>query len=39
VVRDGRLRTFSNISDQRGPSVTNGKTNSGGETPWVERCR
>ncbi len=39
VVRDGRLRTFSNISDRRGPSVTDGKTANGGETPWVERCR
>lgn len=39
VVRDGRLRTFSNISERRGASVTDGKTASGGETPWVERCR
>lgn len=39
VVRDGRLRTFSNISDRRGASVTDGKNNNGGETPWVSRCR
>lgn len=39
VVRDQRLRTFSNISERRGASVTDGKTTSGGETPWVARCR
>ena len=39
VVRDGRLRTFSNVSERRGASVTDGKTASGGETPWVSRCR
>ncbi|HRF09835.1 MAG TPA: hypothetical protein PL193_14485 [Xanthobacteraceae bacterium] len=39
VVRDGRLRTFSNVSDRRGTSVTDGKTANGGETPWVSRCR
>lgn len=38
VVRGNRVRTFSNVSDKRGPLVVNGKVNDG-ETPWVERCR
>lgn len=37
VVRGSRVRTFSNISDKRGPLVVNGRV-SDGETPWVSRC-
>lgn len=38
VVRGGRVRTFSNISEKRGPVVVNGKVGDS-DTPWVSRCR
>jgi hypothetical protein len=38
LVRGDRIRTLTNISDKRGPIVTNGRVNDG-ETPWVMRCR
>ncbi len=38
VVRGDRVRTFSNISDKRGPVVVNGRVGDS-ETPWVQRCR
>jgi hypothetical protein len=38
VVRGDRVRTFTNISDQRGQIVKDGRVGDG-ETPWVQRCR
>jgi hypothetical protein len=39
VVRDGRSRTYSNISDKRGPIVADGIViTAKRETPWIERC-
>jgi hypothetical protein len=39
VVRDGRSRTYSNISDKRGPVVADGIIiTAKRETPWIERC-
>lgn len=40
VVRDGRVRTYSNISEKRGPVVTDGIiVGNKRETPWIERCK
>jgi hypothetical protein len=40
VIRDGRVRTYSNISEKRGPVVTDGViVGTQRETPWIERCK
>jgi hypothetical protein len=40
IVRDGRVRPISNISDKHGPGIVDGVILSNKQpTPWIERCK